>query len=58
MKRTMRIRIGTSLYCRLIEAVESGRTWGLEDKIYNIINASRIDGTDYVRVELEQVVIK
>lgn len=55
MRRTMRIKIGTALYKKLITCLERGHKWDLEGRTYNITGAKRADNSDYVRVELDEV---
>ena len=58
MNKTMRVEINTPLYNQVIKCVEHGREWHLEGVAYNITGATRIDCTDYIRVELKQVATK
>lgn len=58
MTMTMRVAIGSSLYKKMIQCLEHGGVWTLNGKAYNISGARRIECTDFVRVELTEVVIK
>jgi hypothetical protein len=49
---TLRVQIGNSLYRKIIHCVESGGYFRLHDQYYTVTGASRLDQTDYVRVEL------
>jgi len=55
LTRTMRVGINTPLYRAIIGNIEKGLDWALEAKVWRITGANRIEGTDFVRFEMEEV---
>jgi hypothetical protein len=55
LTRTMRVGINTPLYRAIIGNIEKGLDWALEAKVWRITGANRIEGTDFVRLEMEEV---
>jgi len=55
LTRTMRVGINTPLYRAIIDNIEKGLYWALEAKVWRITGANRIEGTDFVRFEMEEV---
>ena len=58
MKTTMRVKIGTPLYKRIVQSVKDGGEWSFYGKPYKITDARRIERTDYVSVEITEVDVK
>jgi len=55
LTRTMRVGINTPMYRAIIGNIEKGLDWALEAKVWRITGANRIEGTDFVRFEMEEV---
>ena len=55
LTRTMRVGINTPLYRAIIGNIEKGLDWALEAKVWRITGANRIECTDFVRFEMEEV---
>ena len=55
LTRTMRVEIDTALFRAIIGNIEKGLDWALEAKVWRITGANRIEGTDFVRFEMEEV---
>jgi len=55
LTRTMRVEIDTALFRAVIASMENRVDWALEAKLWRITGANRIEGTDFVRFEMEEV---
>ena len=55
MKRAMRVKPNTALYESLIACASGSNEWRLEGKLWRIVGASKIDCSDYIRIELEEI---
>jgi len=55
LTRTMRVGINTPLYRAIIDNIEKGLDWALEARVWRITGANRIEGTDLVRFEMEEI---
>ena len=55
LTRTMRVEINTALFRAVIASMENKVDWALEAKVWRITGANRIEGTDFVRFEMEEV---
>jgi len=55
LKRTIQIDINSKLYKSIIASVQNKSPWSLDGKLYTVVGAIRIERTDNVRIELEEV---
>ncbi len=53
--KSVNIKAGTPVHYRLLELLESGKPWIYENKPHKLISVLPIYGSDFVRVELEEV---
>ena len=54
LKRTMRVEIGSVLYDAIMLTVKNKKPWALEAKMWNIVDAERIEQTNYITIYLEE----
>lgn len=49
---TLRVKIGTKLFNRLVHVVENGEQWFHEWNLWDIVEIKRIERTDFIHVVL------